>query len=227
MYAMTAAHPTLPIPSYVRVRNPANGREVVLRINDRGPFHGGRAIDLSYAAAVKLDLTRGVGLVEIQRITDDDIRSGAWRRDGGTALAAAAPAPADSIVPVVATAGETAPASAPPTVQAPAPAPPSTTASAVAAAVAVADAPPARAFTIPSRGFWVQLGAFRQRDGAEGFQQRVGASVDWLAPLLAVFGEAGLFKLQAGPYPSRDDARLAAERIRDGLRLVPVIVERR
>ncbi|MSQ49387.1 MAG: septal ring lytic transglycosylase RlpA family protein [Betaproteobacteria bacterium] len=54
MYAMTAAHPTLPIPSYVRVSNPANGRSVVLRINDRGPFHADRIIDLSYTAAWKL-----------------------------------------------------------------------------------------------------------------------------------------------------------------------------
>ncbi len=54
----TAAHPTLPIPSCVRVRNPANSHEVVVRINDRGPFHGGRIIDLSYAAALKLGLLR-------------------------------------------------------------------------------------------------------------------------------------------------------------------------
>ena len=68
MYAMSAAHPTLPIPSYARVRNPANGREVVVRINDRGPFHAGRIVDLSYTAALKLDLLRGVAPVELQRI---------------------------------------------------------------------------------------------------------------------------------------------------------------
>ena len=55
MYGMTAAHPTLPIPSYVRVSNPANGKSVVVRVNDRGPFHAGRIIDLSYTAAWKLD----------------------------------------------------------------------------------------------------------------------------------------------------------------------------
>jgi rare lipoprotein A len=55
MYGMTAAHPTLPIPSYVRVTNPANGKSVVVRVNDRGPFHAGRLIDLSYTAAWKLD----------------------------------------------------------------------------------------------------------------------------------------------------------------------------
>ena len=56
MYGMTAAHPTLPIPSYVRVTNPDNGRSVVVRVNDRGPFHKERLIDLSYAAAYKLRL---------------------------------------------------------------------------------------------------------------------------------------------------------------------------
>jgi rare lipoprotein A len=81
MYAMTAAHATMPIPSYARVRNPANGREVVVRINDRGPFHPGRVIDLSYTAALKLDLLRGVATVEVERLTAEAIRSGAWKRD--------------------------------------------------------------------------------------------------------------------------------------------------
>ena len=54
MYAMTAAHKTLPLPSFVRVENLDNGRSVIVRVNDRGPFHKGRIIDLSYAAAIKL-----------------------------------------------------------------------------------------------------------------------------------------------------------------------------
>jgi rare lipoprotein A len=54
MYKMSAAHPILPIPSYARVTNLANGRTVVVRVNDRGPFHKERIIDLSYAAAYKL-----------------------------------------------------------------------------------------------------------------------------------------------------------------------------
>ena len=66
MYAMSAAHPTLPIPSYVRVSNPANGRAVVVRVNDRGPFHPDRIIDLSYTAAWKLDILRGVTPVEVE-----------------------------------------------------------------------------------------------------------------------------------------------------------------
>ena len=69
MYAMTAAHPTLPIPSYVRVTNLRTGKTVVVRINDRGPFRGERLIDLSYTAAYKLGmLGTGSDLVEVQSI---------------------------------------------------------------------------------------------------------------------------------------------------------------
>lgn len=70
MYAMTAAHKTLPIPCYARVTNLANGRSVVVRINDRGPFVAGRIIDLSYTAASKLDmLQKGTAFVEVQVLT--------------------------------------------------------------------------------------------------------------------------------------------------------------
>ncbi|KRG68620.1 septal ring lytic transglycosylase RlpA family protein [Pseudoxanthomonas dokdonensis] len=75
MYAFTAAHKTLPLPSFARVTNLDNGKSVVVRVNDRGPFHDGRVIDLSYAAAVKLGITqRGTGRVEVRALTpgDDD-----------------------------------------------------------------------------------------------------------------------------------------------------------
>jgi rare lipoprotein A len=65
MYKMTAAHPTLPIPSYVRVTSLSNGRSVVVRVNDRGPFHAGRVIDLSYVAAYKLGYV-GAGSAQVQ-----------------------------------------------------------------------------------------------------------------------------------------------------------------
>ena len=69
MYAMTAAHKTLPLPSYVEVTNLANGRKVVVRVNDRGPFHDGRIIDMSYAGAVKLGmLGKGTAHVEVRTI---------------------------------------------------------------------------------------------------------------------------------------------------------------
>ncbi|CAN5391430.1 septal ring lytic transglycosylase RlpA family protein [soil metagenome] len=264
MYAMTAAHPTLPIPSYARIRNPANGREVVVRINDRGPFHSSRIVDLSYTAALKLDILRGVTPVELERITFDDIRTGAWRRGapvepGADVRVAARSIDAAASAGAVRVTAATLPSAVPdrPTTfadprAAAAAASGSTVASnpsnlsnpsnviepvaviaadrPAAPAVApppVADAPPARAYTSPARGFWVQLGAFRQRDGAEGFQQRVASQIDWLTPLLAVFSDASMFRLQAGPYPTRDDARGVAERIREALQLVPVIVERR
>lgn len=72
MYAMTAAHKTLPLPSYVRVTNLGNGRSIVVKVNDRGPFVANRLIDLSYVAAAKLDmLAHGTALVEVQAITPD------------------------------------------------------------------------------------------------------------------------------------------------------------
>jgi len=87
MYAMTAAHKTLPLPSYVRVTNLANGRSVVLRVNDRGPFVGNRIIDLSYTAAWKLDmLKQGTAFVEVEALTPGSLST--------TAAAVAPPAPA-------------------------------------------------------------------------------------------------------------------------------------
>jgi rare lipoprotein A len=69
MYAMTAAHKTLPLPAYVRVTNLQNGRSVVVRVNDRGPFVGNRIIDLSYSAAAKLDMLRnGTAMVDVRSI---------------------------------------------------------------------------------------------------------------------------------------------------------------
>ncbi len=179
MYAMTAAHKTMPIPSYARVRNPANGREVIVRINDRGPFAAGRVIDLSYTAALRLGLLAGVAPVEVQRLTFADIRAGNYGRSGNSsppALPPDDPAPGDS---------------------------------------------PAA-----SAGLWLQIGAFRSRDGAEALQQRALRDTTAL-PGVAVFDEAGLFRVQAGPFGNRADALDAAERLRRVLGLAPVLVERR
>ncbi len=69
MFKMTAAHKTLPIPCYARVTNLENGRRIIVKINDRGPFHANRIIDLSYVAAKKLDISsHGTGLVEVETI---------------------------------------------------------------------------------------------------------------------------------------------------------------
>ena len=73
MYSMTAAHKTLPLPTYVQVRNLRNNKSIVVRVNDRGPFVHNRIIDLSYAAALKLDMVGdGTSLVEVTAITFDD-----------------------------------------------------------------------------------------------------------------------------------------------------------
>ncbi len=86
MYAFSAAHKSLPLPSYVRVTNLANGKSVVVRVNDRGPFHAGRVIDLSYAAATKLGFTKhGTAKVEVRALTPADGRGG--RPDERTARA--------------------------------------------------------------------------------------------------------------------------------------------
>lgn len=69
MYAMTAAHKTLPLPSYLEVKNLENGRKIIVRVNDRGPFHDNRIVDLSYTAAIKLNMIdKGTALVEIRAI---------------------------------------------------------------------------------------------------------------------------------------------------------------
>ena len=88
MYQFTAAHKTLPLPSFARVTNLDNGESVIVRVNDRGPFHDGRVIDLSYAAAVRLGITqRGTGNVEVRALQPGEDRPG-----DGNLLASASPA---------------------------------------------------------------------------------------------------------------------------------------
>ncbi|CAN5471961.1 hypothetical protein BH09PSE5_BH09PSE5_40740 [soil metagenome] len=279
MYAMTAAHPTMPIPSYARVRNPANGREIIVRINDRGPFHPGRVIDLSYTGAYKLGLLRGVAPVELERITYEEIRADNWRRtpaQEATRLARNAPpvqvaalpllpsaTPAQQPAQAVAlVATQSAPQPQPPLqppppeaeptsdvavptpvfsspespptelVLAQQPQAPTAPAEVTAAPVTTAAAAPAPARTQqpaadqPSR-FWVQLGAFRQSLGAETLQRRTLAQVDWIAPLLSIFNDSPLYRVQAGPFVSQDEAVSAARRIGAAMSMIPVIVERR
>ncbi|MBS0452963.1 MAG: septal ring lytic transglycosylase RlpA family protein [Proteobacteria bacterium] len=238
MYAMTAAHKTLPLPSYVRVRNPANGREAIVRVNDRGPFHDGRIIDLSYAAAYKLDLLRGVAPVEIERLTNDEIRAGTWQRNGSQDSAfAVAPRPllpaqpqqrpvdAGSVaVPaaMVASAVATAPvvaAAQPEGTPLPALAPLTPAATPEASTAPVGD--------LPSAGFWVQLGAFSQAGGASGLRDQAAHGLPGLGPQLKVFNERGLYRVQAGPFASRDAAQGTAEQLRASLQLSPMVLERR
>lgn len=96
MYAFSAAHKTLPLPSFARVTNLDNGKSVVVRVNDRGPFHAGRIIDLSYAAAVKLGITRrGTGNVEVRALQPGDA-------DAPVLARAPAPSPPPTVTGAVA-----------------------------------------------------------------------------------------------------------------------------
>lgn len=180
MYAMTAAHKTMPLPSYARVRNPANGREVIVRVNDRGPFESGRVIDLSYTAALKLGVLNGVAPVQVQRLTFDDIRSGGWQ--------AVTPPPARTV-----SVDDPVPGDRP----------------------SIADTP----------GFWVQLGAFRVRDGAQSLLQRVQRQAADV-PALVIVEDAGLHRVQAGPYAARDGAQAAAAALQRQTGIAGVVVER-
>ncbi len=103
MYAFTAAHKTLPLPSFARVTNLDNGESVIVRVNDRGPFHDGRVIDLSYAAAVRLGITqRGTGRVEVRGLTPGSeaaLAGGESRRARRERAAPVAAAPAAAAAP--------------------------------------------------------------------------------------------------------------------------------
>lgn len=201
MYAMTAAHKTMPLPSYARVRNERNGREVIVRVNDRGPFVEGRVIDLSYAAALRLGTLGGLTPVSVERLTHDEIRAGSWRRD------AVEPSP-----PVLAAVD----AEMPPDLSDPL----------MALVGASADAGLAVAST-PAAGYWLQLGAFRERDGAAALQQRVRQRAGWLAEHLTLQDDGALVRLHAGPWASRDDALDAAERLQAAMALTPLLLDRR
>lgn len=108
MYGMTAAHPILPIPSYVRVSNASTGKSVVVRVNDRGPFHADRIIDLSYTAAWKLGLVgNGSGRVTVESIVPGDTSPAPAEPtyvDPGVVLAAVSPPPLpDAVTPATPT----------------------------------------------------------------------------------------------------------------------------
>jgi rare lipoprotein A len=198
MYAMTAAHPVLPIPSYARVTNLATGKSVVVRINDRGPFRSGRIIDLSYTAAWKLGYAaKGSALVEVEAITPEEMPLLAARRaTQNSAATMAAP---------IAVAAE-------PEKKPLEPAPNAT----VAAIPVSAD---------PS-GVYLQLGAFSARDNAENFRARIRDQLAWLDRSIEVLQKDGWFRLHLGPYRSRAEATGVAERIREALDLRAVFVVR-
>lgn len=152
MYTFSAAHKSLPLPSFAEVTNLENGQSVIVRVNDRGPFHDGRVIDLSYAAAVKLGITqRGTGQVSVRALTPGQERGRRARRD-----VAAAP-PTSTAMP--ATAATTAALAEPAAAVVSTPLP-----QAVTAAGRVADSPQAAL---------LQVASFASRDNAERALQQL------------------------------------------------------
>lgn len=249
MYKMTAAHPTLPIPSYARVTNLANGTQIIVRINDRGPFHASRIIDLSYTAALKLGyLGRGSSELEVERLLPDDIA-----RVSGNKLAQVTrePQAAASGTPAPATAAVATPVVMP-TVAVKEPVrrkdsdavavvqvkdtainpsaeasvstatSPSTFALPVAAAVVEPSAPNAPA----ANGYYLQLGAYSQAASAETARGRLQQK--WFSdlPPVEVVTNGNMHRLFSGPFASRAEAAAAAEKIRDTATVKPLIVQR-
>jgi len=181
MYAMTAAHPTLPLPSYARVTGVATGKSVVVRVNDRGPFLHGRVIDLSYAAADRIGIAqKGSGEVVVEAILPS----------AASTVVASVPLP-----PVVAAPESVAPSAAPP----------------------AREAAPSDPVASLDGGYVVQLGAFASFANAQNFVAHLANQIANLGVEPSVRQVNGLFRVYIGPYPSRDDARRLADRLRDAL----------
>ena len=211
MYAMTAAHPTLPIPSYVRVTNLANGRSAVVRVNDRGPFHPGRIIDLSYAAAYKLGYAdQGHARVEVALVLPEEV---ALVRPGR---------------PVPPVRRMKAPESAPVVVAArPVVEPVLPQGAAVASVSRSAEKVAERVVDNKAAGeVFLQLGAFATFVTAEQFKGLVEHELKWLKESVSVLASEGKYRLHVGPFASAMEARSIAERIAGTLKLRPFVVQR-
>ena len=188
MYGMTAAHKTLPLPAYVRVTNLQNGRSVVVRVNDRGPFVGNRIIDLSYTAAAKLDMLRnGTAMVEVRTI-DPSAPPLPPVVTASTSPATAPVAAALVIIP---------PAAAPPPAVPPAIA---ATNAAPEAASAAGAAPAAPGFTRPT--LFIQAGAFSDPANAERLAQKLrGDNLGKVFVRNDVIAGRRMYRVRIGPVP--------------------------
>ncbi|HEY1059878.1 MAG TPA: septal ring lytic transglycosylase RlpA family protein [Limnobacter sp.] len=199
MHQMTAAHPTLPLPSYAKVTNLSNGKWVIVRVNDRGPFLRNRVIDLSYAAAYKLDyISHGSAEVLVEKLTPTDIA--AYKADlasGKIAQSGQGPNPSAS-------------------------------ASALADA-GVAVQPVSTATTKPStattagRPVYLQVGAFGNRASAESLLSRVNASGADVSASGRILSESGMHRVLLGPFSSLDQANEAAIQLTSVIEVKPVI----
>jgi len=207
MYAMTAAHTTLPIPSYARVTSLVNGKTIIVRVNDRGPFHSDRIMDLSYVAAYKLGIIGpGSGQVVVESIPQDEIR-----RLASSGAPAATPASAIGSTPV-ATPVAVAPLSLDPQPLAQQPAP----------------APGSAPVRQPAAGgigsVYLQVGAFSQPANAQSLVSRINTQLGTEgAPPASVEQSNNLYRVKIGPYPDRQSAMNAVQLVSDRIGITPSI----
>jgi rare lipoprotein A len=229
MYRMTAAHPVLPLPSYVRVTNVATGKSVVVRVNDRGPFIDSRLIDLSYTAAHRLGvLAGGSAVVEVEAIIPEGTppNTAVATVPSSNGLAAASPLIAsnpaaaaeasrvrmteDPIASIAAAAHDDKLSVSAPDSQRSQP--------------VFAQSP--QTTSGDAAGVYLQLAAFGSRTNAESYLARAKVQVEWLAQVLHLFARDGLYRIHAGPYATSTEAREAAERIGLAVGAKPLIVTR-
>ena len=196
MFAMTAAHKTLPLPCYARVTNLSNGRHVVVRINDRGPFVANRIIDLSYSAAARLDMIRnGTAFVQVEVLTP-----------AAPTLTAAMPVSTQA-----AQAASVGVSSVPALSPAPASQPPAPAASAAPAAPAGLSAQ--AAIPAPTGSFYIQVGAYANPDNAASALRKLrGAGLD-NAFTLGPDAHQALQRVRIGPIASVQEFDALIERL--------------
>jgi rare lipoprotein A len=207
MYKMTAASPVLPIPSYARVTNLSNGKQVIVRVNDRGPFRSSRIIDLSYTAALKLGyIGHGSAQLEVERLLPADIAQIQAAAKNGTPVASARVETVSATMPVETSV---------PTV-----------------AVAALDPLPAQTVTTPSTaampaaGFYLQFGAYAQMSNAEEARTRLAQTMGGALPQLTVEPSSNLYRIYSGPFASREEASSAALQVQQAGTSKPFIVQR-
>ena len=201
MYAMSAAHPTLPLPSYARVTNVATGKSVVVRVNDRGPFLHDRLIDLSYAAAHRLGIAQnGSGEVDVEAILPGAMSQSAQ----------AAQPPLQSVASAPAITAPLAPAADVRPVQIDADVRPVQVDAEVQPVQVDADAAP---IADVRGGYSVQLGAFANYTNAQAFLARAQNQLAAMPVEAKIRQAGGLYRVYIGPYPVKSDAERLGERI--------------
>jgi rare lipoprotein A len=197
MYGMTAAHKTLPLPAYVSVTNLQNGRSVVVRVNDRGPFVGNRIIDLSYTAASRLDMLRnGTAMVEVRALDSPPTSP----NPGTTLLSAAQASPSNGQAGAAASTGTASPGTASPGAASPSTVSPGT-ASAPATGAGAAEAGSAPTSAVRTVLF-VQAGAFADPANAEHLVAKLrGGGYGKIFVRDDLIAGRKMYRVRIGPVP--------------------------